>query len=298
MSEPDELLSDLLAWGHGLKGFKREHASEALHGGSLFLMGVEDKYGRMIQGIGTQNKQAGHAFILDMAMLFWLDDCFDEQILEQHELDAIGEVLSGKSPASTVEAERYLALLDLLAAQAGSDADFALVRESGTAYYRALQAEAHLSSGKREMSYAEYLDNGIDSIAFMRVLASLSALWGLDISVRRECPHFLRFLRHLCLVGRLQNDLHSLNKDRREACAANAVLVVERFLPGAPALAFVEEELRGYERLLDKDMEDLAPDDPFRRLAEIFRRMRELYYSTSRERYQTATACCNRTAWL
>jgi len=285
---PDDLLSDLLTWGQGLKGFTRAHVSEALQGGSLFLTGVEDKFGGMIQGVGTQNKQAGYAFILDMAMLFWLDDCFDERILDQAELDALGQALSGKRPGGTAEAERYLALLDLLATQADSDTDVALVQEYGVTYYRALQAEADLSSGKREMSYAEYLENGIDSIGFMRVLASLSALWGLHMSVRRECPRFLLFLRHLCLVGRLQNDLHSLDKDRREACAANAVAVVERFLPWVPALAFVEEELRCYERLLDQDMEDMAPDDPFRRLAEIFRRMRELYYSTSRERYLSA----------
>src|SRR4051794_16817272 len=129
MAMSEKLLSDMLAWGHGLKGFKREHASEALHGCSLFLKGVEDKHGRMIEGVGTQNQEASYAFILDMAMLFWLDDCFDEQILEQHELDAVGKVLSGTSPASTDEAKRYQALLDLLAAQARSDADFTLLRE-------------------------------------------------------------------------------------------------------------------------------------------------------------------------
>lgn len=282
----EKMLFDLLAWSRGIKGFKHEHATEALHGCSLFLSGVADGHGRMIQGVGDQNRQAAYTFILDMAMLFWLDDCFDEQLLEPHELDAVGEVLSGTGPAGTAEAERYQELLAMLAAQAPSDADVALVREYGVAYYRALQAEALLSSGKREMSYAEYLENGIDSIAFMRVLASLSTLWGLDMPARRECPRFLRFLRHLCIVGRLQNDLHTLDKDRREGCAANAVVVVERFMPGASAFAFVEEELRGYERLLDKDMDEMERDDPFLRLAQIFRRVRELYYGTSRQRYQ------------
>ena len=285
MDTPEKWLSAMLTWGHGLKGFKHEHAAEALHGCSLFLTGVENEGGRLIEGVGTQNDEASYTFTLDMAMLFWLDDCFDEQILKPYELDAIGEMLSGQSSARTTEAKCYQALLDLLAAQATSDADFALVREYGIAYYRALQAEALLSSGKRPMSYAEYLENGIDSIAFMRVLASLSALWGLGMPERRKCPRFQRFLRHLCLVGRLQNDLHTLEKDRREGCTANAVMMIERFLPRERALAFVEDELRGYERLLDNDMDDLAPDDPFRRLAEIFRRVRELYYSTSRQRY-------------
>lgn len=282
MDLSDELLPDLLTWGRDLKGFKREHAISAMYVVKSCLNGISDKDGRMIQGLGTQDMRAAFAFALDLTMIFWLDDCFDDQILEPDQLEAVGAVLAGSDVGTTPETKACQAVHRLLTGLARSVEDGRLMLDCGAGSFRAWQKEALLSSAQIEMSYVEYLDNGIDSIAALRILATMSALWGLGMAARFNTLRFQRFLRHLSIAIRLYNDLISLEKERHEKCRANAVLVVERVLPGTGARVFLEEDLRGYERLLAQDIECMEKDDPLRRAAEILMVMQERYYGMDR----------------
>lgn len=291
MDHYDEILRDLLAWGRDIKGFKPAHATDGFAVASVAIEGMKNRDGTMIRGIGFKSRQASFAFALEMTVLFWLDDCFDEHLLAPHELDAVGAVIAtGSTLPVTPEAQACRILLQVLAEQAQSDADYRLWMDGGAAYYRAWQREALLSSGQMEMSYAEYLENGIDSVDMPRIWATVSALWGWNMPVRVADPRFMRSLRHMAIACRLKNDLYSLEKERLEGCRANAVLLIERFLPSDAARAFIEEELRGYERLLDEDIEHLDQDDSFRCLTEILMAVNERFSTTPRDRYQSTAA--------
>ena len=92
--------------------------------------------------------------------------------------------------------------------------DYVQLLDDTRCYCAALRGGHAQAVGAERWSYAEYLHNGIDSIAYTNVFCCLSLLWGLDMATLRARPAFHQVLRLICAIGRLQNDLHGRDKDR------------------------------------------------------------------------------------
>jgi hypothetical protein len=139
-----------------------------------------------------------------------------------------------------------------------------------------------------QLSYAEYLANGEESIATAQFVATFAWAYGFEMQARLTEVPFRRFLHDLTRFTRLQNDLASVERERSDGGGANALLVMEPIVGAEAARAFVTRERNGYWRLLCRDIERLGPTDPFARLARVLVAATQSYYDSPRERYSVS----------
>lgn len=283
----EHALAQVLTWGRRLPGFVDEHACEAVRGGQYILQHIHQ--GLLDAGMRTgrdpHDATLSVAFYREMALLFWLDDCNDLVLIGPDQLRAVEQTLCHGTPCSVAGFEACAELRDCLAGLAYDRRDYVqLLADTGT-YCTALRAGKTQAAIPGQWSYAEYLQNGIDSIAYRNVFCCLSLLWGLEMATWLEKPDFRRALWLISAIGRLQNDLHGRGKDALAGESENAAILLQRRYPGLPAMEFLDDELAGYARMLDRVMRQETFPQPWPQLVEAMSAIRSRYYQTSTSRY-------------
>lgn len=271
----DEAAREALEWGAGLPGFVPAHALHAAALARAFTEGLGGDGGALALSA------------LDLACVLWVDDRFDaagEPDGEAEPWDALRAALCGGS-AATPGAAGLARLAARFRAAAPHPDDHAWWTATLLDVLRASDRDRALSRGGGTFSWGEYLRNGEHSIAVAHTVAALSLAHGLGLAAESGEPRPRRALRWLCLSMRLRNDLASVERERREGNRANGVFVMERHLPPGEALAFVEAERRGYERMLAEELAGFAPGHPFPRVARVIADEVERFYAAPTSRY-------------
>lgn len=283
------VLDEVMTWGEALPGFTHRHAKNALTFVQGYVAGVEDERGQRIEGIAGGHERFS-LFTMDMAWVIWLDDIFDAAGgagIAPPDIEAIVRAMDDGLP-TTVASQGFPRLRARFARYLDDEAGRRLWVETAASTVRSWVLEDQLSRGELQMSYSEYLENGIESSAVPHFLATYSLLYGLELPARLAEPAVRRIARHLSIQCRLHNDLFSVEKERAEGSGANAVLLMDRLLPPELSKGFVADELRGYERLLATDIATLGTDDPLSRLARLMPASHQRLYADPRGSYQTA----------
>jgi hypothetical protein len=276
----DRAAREVLEWGEGLPGFVPAHA---LHSAAL-AQAFTDGLG------GDEGALALSA--LDLTCVLWVDDRFDaagEPNGEAEPWEALGAALCGE-PAITPGAAGLARLSARFRDAAPGPDDHGWWTATLLDVLRASERDRAVSRGGGQLSWGEYLRNGEHSIAVAHTVAALSLAHGLGLAAESGEPRLRRALRWLCLSMRLRNDLASVERERREGNRANGVFVMERHLPPAEALAFVEAERRGYERMLAGELAGFRPGHPFPRVARVMADAVERFYAEPTSRYGSAPA--------
>lgn len=258
------VLDRVLEWGLALERFRPTHARNALIVVQGYVQGSTDPEVGRVEGIGAAGEDTLFRFAIDVAWITWLDDMFDSPA-GSTSID-LESIISGIHGDASAGAAAGFPLVRSTFAEVGSGRDRQLWMDSAAEMVRAWDKERRLALDPAAMSYSEYIDNGIASGAVPHILATASILYDLDLAARLELPPVQRLVRNLAAYCRLHNDINGVAKDRREGCLANALLLVERHAPPDRARRFVEEELSGYRRMLQRDLSYLERDDPLYRL--------------------------------
>ncbi|MER8530048.1 hypothetical protein [Mesorhizobium sp. M1272] len=292
MIQTERALQQVLEWGRSLAGFADEHAVEAVRGGQYILQRIHpslrDTSART--GRDPQDETLIVAFYRELALLFWLDDCNDLGLISPEQLAAVEQALGQGGPCTLPGFEGCAVLRASLAALAFDRRDYAQLLDDTRCYCAALRAGHAQAAGAERWSYAEYLHNGIDSIAYTNVFCCLSLLWGLDMATLRARPAFRQVLRLISAIGRLQNDLHGRDKDRSAGEADNAAILLLQRYPAMPVEEFLNDELAGHTRMLHRMMAEERFPAPWGPLIEAMAAIRAQYYQTSTSRYRSDAA--------
>lgn len=266
---------EVLEWGQGLPGFVPAHALDAAALARAFTEGLGGDEGALALSA------------LDLACVLWVDDRFDaagEPDGEAEPWEALGAALRGGS-AGTPEAAGLARLAARFRAAAPGPDDHGWWTATLLDVLRASDRDRAVSREGGTLSWGEYLRGGEHSIAVAHTVAALSLAHGLGLAAEAGEPRLRHALRWLCLSMRLRNDLASVERERREGNRANGVFVMERHLPHGEALAFVEAERRGYERMLAEELAGFPPGHPFPRVARVIADEVERFYAAPTSRY-------------
>ncbi|MDA9451144.1 MULTISPECIES: terpene synthase family protein [Bradyrhizobium] len=289
MIPAERALHQVLEWGRSLTGFADEHAVEAVSGGQYILQRIRSSLRDISARTGRdpQDETLIVAFYRELALLFWLDDCNDLGLIVPEQLAAVELALGQGEPCALPGFEGCAVLRASLAALAYDHRDYAQLLADTRRYCAALRAGHARAAGPERWSYAEYLHNGIDSIAYANVFCCLSLLWGLDMATLRARPAFRQVLRLISVIGRLQNDLHGRDKDTLAGEADNAAILLLQRYPAMPAVEFLNDELAGYTRMLYRVTAEECFPAPWGSLIEAMAAMSTRYYQTSATRYRS-----------
>jgi hypothetical protein len=282
-----DIMSELLAWGAKLPGFGREHARHGIRLARCIVDGVEDRNGNFIPGIGAHHPDGLFDLALDIAWIFWLDDCFDsnpEQSSNRLLVLADFEDSADDAPLEVWSAAAVRAGMRSVSSKS-SDAEGILWMDSVVAMTKAFQRNKRSSRSGVDWTFAEYLDNGEQSSAVPHFLATVSMLYGLDLPQRMTDPSFTRIIRHLSLEMRLENDLVSCEKEMDEGDNANVTMIMMRFMPREDVFEFIEEQRSGYERMVLDDLEELMPDDRLGRVMRLVLEGAHWFHNSTQDRY-------------
>ncbi|ANM13801.1 MULTISPECIES: terpene synthase family protein [Rhizobium] len=287
MIPTESALQQVLEWGRSLTGFADEHAVEAVRGGQYILQCIQPSLHDISARTGRdpQDEKLIVAFYCELALLFWLDDCNDLGLIAPEQLAAVEQALGQGVPCAVPGFEGCAVLRASLAALAYDRRDYTELLNDTRCYCAALRAGHAQAAGAERWSYAEYLHNSIDSIAYANVFCCLSLLWGLDMATLRARPAFRQVLRLISTIGRLQNDLHGCAKDRAAGEADNAAILLLQRYPAMPVEDFLNDELVGHARMLHRVMVKERFPAPWGPLIEAMAVIRAKYYQTSISRY-------------
>ncbi|UWU86161.1 hypothetical protein N2605_06835 [Bradyrhizobium yuanmingense] len=292
MMQTERVLQQVLEWGRSLTGFADEHAVEAARGGQYILRHIHPSLSDTSTRTGRdpQDETLIVAFYRELALLFWLDDCNDLGLIAPEQLAAVEQALGQGEPCVIPGFEGCAVLRASLAALAYDRRDYAQLLDDTRRYCAALRAGHAHAAGAERWSYAEYLHNGIDSIAYANVFCCLSLLWGLDMATLRARPAFCQVLRLISAIGRLQNDLHGRDKDRSASEADNAAILLLQRYPAMPVVEFLNDELAGHTRALHRVMAEERFPAPWGPLIDAMAAIPAQYYQTSATRYRSDSA--------
>lgn len=292
MIPTDRALQQVLEWGRSLTGFTDEHGLEAVRGGQYILQRIHPSLRDTSARTGRDplDETLIVAFYRELTLLFWLDDCNDLDLIAPEQLAAVEQALGQGVPCALPGFEGCAVLRASLAALAYDRRDYAQLLYHTRCYCAALRAGHAQAAGAERWSYAEYLQNGVDSIAYTNVFCCLSLLWGLDMATLRAHPAFRQVLRLISAIGRLQNDLHGREKDKSAGEGANAAILLLQRYPAMPVVEFLNDELAGHTRMLHRVMAQEPFPPPWGPLIEAMAAIRAQYYQTSTSRYRSDAA--------
>jgi terpene synthase-like protein len=284
------VVNEIVTWGQGLDGFERSYAVDGVTMAQGYVEGVLGDGGQAVPGIGPERGCERPMFVmaLDLAWLLWLDDRFERHARSAELTD--WRALHGATTGlpTTVEGEAFYRVRTRMAQEAPRVADYQLWLDSALSVFDAYRENQLLTRGERTWGYAEHLANGETSIALAHFLATVSLAYDYRFVDRVADSQYMRTVRSLAIATRLQNDLVSVDKERRDGERANAVLVLEELLGFEKACAFVRAERQSHERLLARDLAALPPHDPLVPLARIILAATEHYYRVAHSRYGAA----------
>lgn len=275
--------SRILDWSRHLPEFTSSHAVLGAHFAPRYLGErlAEDEERLFLLG-------------LTFSFWFWLDDRsdlhLDAPVVDWQALIAVAQEWPAAAAARTPELYFLGELGRRLEQQAQTPIDHAWWRATMASVLESFAREEQLSRSAQPLSYAEYLVVGAASSTVENLLASASLLGGLGLASRHAEPDVARALRYLCTLTRLENDLHSYEKERQEGCLANAVHIMERFMPVRQALQFIAAEQQAYNELLEGVLEGLEPEDPLVWLVRNARASHTGYYAIARQRNSPSSA--------
>jgi len=281
----EQAVREALEWGERLPGFVPAHA---LHAAALARAFTD--------GLGG-DERALRLSVLDLACVLWVDDRFDaagEMDGEAEPWEALVAALCG-GPAVTPGAAGLARLSARFRAAAPGPDDHRWWTATLADVLRASDRDRAVSRAGGTLSWGEYLRGGEHSIAVAHTVAALSLAHGLGLAAEAGEPRLRRALRWLCLSMRLRNDLASVERERREGNRANGVFVMERCMPPGEALAFVEAERRGYERMLAEELAGFPPGHPFPVVARVMAEAVDRFYAAPTSRYGGAPATAEAT---
>lgn len=273
-------------WGRELPGFTLEHALHAARLTRAFACGVPGPAGEWVPGLG-EDDTARLLATLDLACVLWVDDWFDARGDTPREPASWLELSSAFAGEPDVPPSlRALTRLgERFRGAARHSLDYAAWRETFDDVLRASHEDQRVSRGALSWSWGEYLDNGEHNIAVAHTVFALSLAYGLGLAGMADA-RVRRALRSLCLATRLRNDLASAEKERREGNRANGLFVLERTLSPERAVAFVEAERLGYERMLAREFQGFSPSHPLPRIARVMTAAVEGFYQLPDSRYR------------
>jgi hypothetical protein len=284
------LVEHILSWAGDLAGFAHHHA----FGGAAFAQAVINHLcgADSIETRSTRVSNSIFVIAADTAFTLWIDDRLDRKTSEGGLLEPLSllRLASADSANTSVEAKGFAMLSELLQQHAHRQEDFLFWRQTAFDMFHAFVVNDGISGRRAEISYAEYLEIGLTSIAAFHLLASICLIFGYHLPERMQEPVVSRAMRNLCASLRLGNDLVSLGREQHDAVHANAVLLLQRHLNHESALAFVTEQKIGYERLLSQELAMLPPTDPMTRVILAVQAATEQFYTTTNiERYSVPT---------
>jgi hypothetical protein len=284
------VLEEVMRWGQALDGFNRTHASNALTIVQGYVNGVEGEDGRFVEGFGSGEHRKLCLFAIDVAWIFWLDDLFDSPRQPGRppiDIESILRAIHGEP--TTLESEGFHALRERFAHLSSTD-DHGLWQDTASRTVVAWRLEQELSHKRARLSYSEYLENGINSTAVPHMMTTASMLYGFGLGSRLGEEAVQRLVRHLSISSRLNNDLCSVEKERREGSLANAVLLLAEKLPVEQAREFVVEDLQGFERMLRADIAMLDAGDPIARMGRVMPEAHRILHTDPRGSYSSTSA--------
>jgi hypothetical protein len=221
--------------------------------------------------LGRAAQDEERLFWLALVIVYWLwvDDRSDGRLSEQTtDWAHLVRVLEGGSaiPSAPVPELDFLLRVERgLGPLAQSSADVEAWRLSAARVLDALRREEEASRQRRLVAYAEYLEVGGRSIAVGNMAAAAALLLGLPLARLRADFRVHEVERHFCAAARLENDLFSEQRDRREGGTANALLILEAWMGGS-GRGFITSELGAYRRLLEEALAALGLEHAFGRL--------------------------------
>ena len=186
MSQTERALQQVLEWGRSLTGFADEHAVEAVRGGQYILQRVHSSLREISDSTGRdpEDETSIVAFYRELALLLWLDDCNDLGLIAPEQLAGVEQALGQGVPCALPGFEGCCAACFAGRARLRPSRLCSASRRT-RCYCAALRAGHAQAAGAERWSYAEYLHNGIESIAYANVFCCLSLLWGLDMATLR-----------------------------------------------------------------------------------------------------------------
>lgn len=282
-SQSDRLLARMLEWWKGVPQFKHRHAVDSVYLARGYL-----------EWQGTPDEDAAFWLAVSHCVWWWLDERSEHSAAEAGPLDwtaLVAEVEGAEpgraqAPPATTDAQVLRRVIEGMAGQARAEVDFTWWRTTISKTIQAFQKTEVLVQS--ETSFVEYLDLALWNSSIRNLLASTSLLCDLQLATRRSEPRVLALESALCLDARLENDLRSVDNERRLGTQANAVLLMERVLPPPAALAFIQEQHAGCRRLLKVSQDALGPDDPLVRLITAMFKTHHQWYETRPSRYQAS----------
>lgn len=268
----------MLEWCDGLPGFKSSHAMDSLFVAQGYL-----------GELGEIDRDALFWLALDVTYWYWVDDRTDESLLNPRSdvdwetlfVDLGGGFANGRVP----ESDFVCRLGRGLAMRGACKADMDWWLQSTRSTLAAFRFGEEISRGQRMPSFAEYLEVGSWSSTVRNILAAASVIFEMRWASRRTDPLLMDLERYLGLVARLENDVYGFEKERREGCFANAVLLLERVMSTNAAAAFVDEQRQAYEMLLVRRLKELKLDDPVARFITNVLAAHRAWYSLRPRRY-------------
>ncbi|MDQ0560961.1 hypothetical protein QO004_002754 [Rhizobium mesoamericanum] len=279
----------VLDWGRSLSGFAADHAVEAVRGGQYILESIQPWLDELSARTfrDPRDETLILAFYRELALLFWLDDCYDHDLIAPEQLAAVELALAQEAPRAPSGFESCAAQRALLAQLAYDRRDYIQLLDDTRRYCGALRAGHTQAATGKQWSYAEYLDNGVASIAYTNVFCCLSLLWGLDMACLRGRPAFRQAIWLISAIGRLQNDLHGCDRDSSMGETDNSVILLLRRYPAMPAAKFLSDELAGLTRMLRRLLVEEHLPPAWDALIDAMTGIRTHFYETSRSRYSS-----------
>jgi hypothetical protein len=273
------VLQRVVDWMDGIPDFKRGHASDSLFVAEGYLGDRK-----------ASDKDELFLLTLDVTFWYWIDDRTDESLHEQRSrvdwAALFASIDAGLAQPSTPEAVYLARMAAEIERRSPTRMDFDWWLTSATNTLRAFHAGEQISRTRHAPDFVDYLETGSWSSTVRNILATMSILYRMNWVNRRQNPDLADLERYLGLVARLENDAYGFEKERREGCLANAVLLVESYMTTARAAEFVVAQKAAYESLLGRGLARLSPADPFVQFTSAVLEAHRQWYHRRPPRYE------------
>jgi transcriptional regulator with XRE-family HTH domain len=286
MNVDPAVLQRIIDWAADIDDFERHHAADG-----LFIA-----HGCRIAEL-QEDPEADFLKAIALAFWFWFDDRSDRSLCREHspiDWEALyafsRDTLRGRG-GSTPE-ERYFSRMSAaLMARAEHPDEHRFWALHTVRSLHGMHAEELASRAGQAPSFVECLESGAESSTMTSFMAAAYLAHGMNRPARHGDIALGNVERFMELLQRAGNDLYSADKERREGHAgrpSNLVLRMEQHLAPCEARAFVEEQRRGYERLMEYNLDLLGPDDPFARIHRATLASIRRWYALGPTRYSEA----------
>lgn len=278
-----EALERLVTWGAGVPNFERHHAADGL----FVALGCCDEVSRA---------NPDHLFLmaLNITFWFWVDDRSDKYLnasspeVNWPNLIAIAEERRAERQSAE---EAYLSeLADGMRKRCQFDGDFERWRNTAATSLGGMEWEEKISRKGVSPSYAESVEYGAASVTIINIMHGAYIVNATPRAARHADERLLQLERYVGMFQRLINDLYSVEKERKEGPkgrVSNAVIVMEQAMARTDARHFVEEQAKGYRRLINERLAELGPTDPAARMTKNMLHAIDAYYEHAPVRYIT-----------